>query len=112
MVMGYGQRQNQQQGQMSGYFGKTSGNVSAMRAGLKRKPDAADRGDNKRAVVSGPEAEKVVAELRALIEAKCIPIAQKCCDEGLTEMVRFLPADRMLAYAKNCFHAWKIHLSF
>ena len=107
MMMGYGQ----QQSQMSGSFGPTTGNLAAMRAGgMKRKPDAADRGDNKRAVVSGPEAAKVVAELRALIEAKCIPIAQKCMDEGLTEMVRLLPACMLFVPASKkclCCHAWR-----
>ena len=81
------------QGSMPGYYIGQAGQQAPMTraspgfAGLKRKPEADHRGDQKRA--AGPGADKVIAELRALIESKCIPIARKCCNEGLSEMVRW-----------------------
>jgi len=49
----------------------------------KRKPEESLQREGKR-----PEFDRLAKDLRTLLEAKCLPIAQRCKDEGLTEMVR------------------------
>ena len=52
----------------------------------KRKPEESLQRESKRH--GGPEFDRLVKDLRTLLENKCLPIAQRCKEEGLTEMVR------------------------